>query len=62
MQDGFTAADARPWIQFGIQTPNDVMSWHRAGFTPAQAKKWIDKGFSVQQAQDYKAKGLTIDG
>lgn len=60
MVNGFTAIDAKPWIQMGINDPNTVLSWHREGFSPKEAKTWLSKNFTLQQAIEYRSKGLSI--
>lgn len=61
MNNGFEPIDAKPWIQFGFDNPNDVIIWRRSGFTPEQARKWAGKGFTPEQAMEMKKKGLTVE-
>lgn len=60
MREGFTAKDAQPWVQMDIKNPNTVVAWHRAGFTAREASMWMSKNFTLQQAIEYKSKGLSV--
>lgn len=59
-RQGFTPVDVKPWMQAGISSSATVVSWHQMGFSPLEASKWIKKGFTVQQAVEYRQKGLTV--
>jgi hypothetical protein len=60
IHNGFTAIDAKPWIQMGINDPNTVISWHREEFSPKETAAWLSKNFTLQQAIEYRSKGLSI--
>jgi hypothetical protein len=51
-QNGFTPLDVREWIQYGIDSPQVIISWHRSGFTAEQASKWMRKGLTLKEALD----------
>ncbi len=50
--NGFTPNDIGQWVQYGINSPQVIVSWHRAGFTPKQTSKWLKKGISLKEAID----------
>lgn len=60
MANGFTAMDAQPWIQMGIKDPDIAIAWHRAGFSCRETSAWVNKGFTLQQAIEFRKKGLTV--
>lgn len=58
--NGYTPTDAKSWVQAGVNSPEDVINWGRAGFSAQEAKRWISKGFTVDKALKYKKQGLTV--
>ena len=50
--NGFTPLHASEWIRLGIRSPDEIISWYRAGFSAQQASKWLAKGLSIRDAID----------
>jgi hypothetical protein len=50
--NGFGPVDVKPWVQYGITSPQVIISWHRAGFSAEQTSKWLAKGLTLREAID----------
>jgi len=59
-KNGFAPGDVKPWLQFGIQDPDTIVSWHREGFTPQETAKWTAWGSTLPRAIELRKRGLTI--
>lgn len=59
--NGFTPTDTKNWIQAGIKSPQTIIEWNKAGFTPRTAAKWIAKNFTLENAISFKKQGLTVE-
>lgn len=58
---GFTPTDTKEWVQAGISSPQKIVQWNQAGFTPRAASKWLAKDFTLDKAISLKKKGLTVE-
>jgi hypothetical protein len=58
---GFTPTDTREWVQVGINSPQTIVQWNQAGFTPRAASKWMAKDFTLEKAISLKQQGLTVE-
>ncbi|RUO62218.1 hypothetical protein [Pseudidiomarina insulisalsae] len=47
---GFAPEDVRAWVQYGINSPQVIISWYRAGFSAEQTSKWLAKGLTLREA------------
>ena len=59
--NGFTPTDAKEWIQAGIKSPQIIIEWSKAGFSPRTASKWNAKSFTLEKAVSFKKQGLTVE-
>ncbi|MDN7124149.1 hypothetical protein J6I90_04590 [Pseudidiomarina sp. 1APP75-32.1] len=50
--NGFGPKDVKPWVQYGITSPQVIISWYRAGFSAEQTSKWLEKGLTLREAID----------
>ena len=57
---GFTPTDTKEWVQAGISSPQTIVDWKMAGFTPRNAAKWLSKNFTLEKAIEYRQQGLTV--
>tara|TARA_R110001583_G_scaffold154593_1_gene306284 strand:+ start:658 stop:990 length:333 start_codon:yes stop_codon:yes gene_type:complete len=58
---GFTPTDVKDWIQAGIKSPQTIVEWKKAGFSPREASKWLGKGFTLEKAVSFRQQGLTVE-
>lgn len=59
--NGFTPTDSKEWVQAGIKSPQKIIQWNKAGFTPRVASKWIAKDFTLEKAISLQKQGLTVE-
>jgi hypothetical protein len=59
--NGFTPSDSKPWFQSGINNPQTIITWHRSQFAAEEAALWMSKKISIEEAKEYRKKGLTVD-
>ena len=60
-RSGFTPTDAKEWVQAGIRSPQTIVEWNKAGFTPRTASRWLAKDFTLDKAISLKKQGLTVE-
>lgn len=58
--NGFTPTDTKEWVQAGIKSPQTIVDWKMAGFTPRNASKWLSKNFTLEKAIEFRKQGLTV--
>jgi hypothetical protein len=58
-ESGITPKAYSEWKAVEITDPETIISWDESKFTAVSAKSWISSGFSLDEAVENRAKGLS---